>query len=66
MGTDELNNLYWKAEDSGVDATVYYSDHDETIIQYVIIDGEEFVNDRLSDELYDNDSYRFAERDWRE
>ena len=53
FNTDKLQNMAWESEDFGADVEVFW--HSPGVISYVVIDGEEFVNEYLYDELDDGD-----------
>lgn len=53
FNTDKLQNMAWDSEDAGADVDVFW--HSPGVISYVVIDGEEFVNEYLYDELDTND-----------
>lgn len=69
MSTEDLREMAWKAEEEGRETYVEY--HDEyDIIEYIEIDGVETYNDSFIDEVKDQywleDSYKIADRYWRQ
>lgn len=51
LGTDDLLQKAWDAEDVGKEVVVHRSEIDDEIILYVEIDGEEYHNDLYQDEM---------------
>lgn len=64
MNTDQLEQMAWDAEDSGADVCVHRHESQDNVIKYIEIDGEEFLNEYISDELEARDFNN--ERMWRE
>lgn len=69
MNSDKLQDLAWMFEDEG--RSVYVQRDAYTgVIEYIDVDGEEYLNDNYDDEVADaywlKDSYRAAGHAWRE
>lgn len=69
MSTEALEELVRTAEDEGKEVFIQW--HPEySVIDYVEIEGVEIENEDYEDEVNDQywveDSYRVAERSWRE
>lgn len=67
--SDRLQQKGWDAEDNGSEVEYYWHDEYE-VLRFIVIDGEEFENPDYRDEIDDAywlaDSYRVAERYWRQ
>lgn len=53
FNTDKLQNMAWDAHDAGAEVDIYW--HSHGVINWIEIDGEEFHNEFLYDELDMND-----------
>ena len=51
LGTWELEEMTWDAEDRGLELFVQRSEIDDWVIEYIEIEGETFENDLLQEEL---------------
>lgn len=62
MNTDKLQNMAWDAEDSGQKVQVFW--HSENVIDYISIEGDEYFNAFIDQELENWESE--AEGYWRQ
>lgn len=64
LGTDELMDMAYPAEDMDKEVRVYRDGNDEDVILYIEIDGEDYWNDLYDVEMDDSDA-REARRYYR-
>lgn len=64
MSSDVLMQMAWDAEDNGDEVEVYRHNQVDEVIEYIEINGIEYLNEHMVDELEGRDFD--AERLWRE
>lgn len=68
MSSEDLQQLAWNEEDEGKEVYVYR--HESGIIEYIEVNGKEYVNPTFMDEVRDahetESGYRMAEKYWQE
>lgn len=65
MRSEELQRLAWESEDAGKDVYVQRNEEYDEVIEFVEVDGVEYLNEEYEDEISDaywtEDAYRVAD-----